>query len=140
MVREATFGILLISALWSLACATSCRKTEVLILGAGASGIAAADTLHQQGMEEFLVLEGRDRIGGRVNHMVYKGSKLEIGAAWSHGSYTNHSVWRLLKKHGMHVHEDGLKVMYRYCHSRAYVLCKRAFGNYDNLSILNSLT
>ena len=91
----------------------SCQRTEVLILGAGASGIAAADALHQKGVD-FLVLEGRERIGGRVHHVMYKGSKLELGAAWSHDSQHNHSVWKLLKRFGMAVQRDAVNVTYRF--------------------------
>ena len=37
----------------------------VIIIGAGAAGIAAGRTLQKQGIE-YLILEGRDRVGGRV--------------------------------------------------------------------------
>ena len=36
-------------------------KTDVLILGAGMAGIAAAETLNNLGAKKFLVVEGSDR-------------------------------------------------------------------------------
>ena len=48
--------------------AYSCGNTldaDVLILGAGMSGVAAARTLFEAGVKNFLVLEARDEIGGR---------------------------------------------------------------------------
>ena len=100
------------SVFWSTTIARSCQRTEVLVLGAGASGIMAADILHKEKVD-FMVLEGRDHIGGRVHHVMYKGSKLEMGATWSHESHTNHSVWKLLKKYNMTVYKDESSVIYR---------------------------
>jgi len=37
----------------------------VIVVGAGASGIAAAGVLNKQGYK-VIVLEGRDRVGGRI--------------------------------------------------------------------------
>ena len=98
---------------YSYARIDSCKKTEVLILGAGASGISAAEFLHKRGVD-ILLLEGRERIGGRVHHVMYKGSKFELGAAWSHDSQTEHSVWKLLQRFGMSVQRDAVNVTYRF--------------------------
>ena len=43
------------------------RKLRVLIVGAGASGLAAASRLHQKGVTDFAVLEAANRIGGRIH-------------------------------------------------------------------------
>lgn len=39
---------------------------KVIIVGAGASGIAAASRLIEKGIKDVLVLEAEDRVGGRV--------------------------------------------------------------------------
>ena len=57
-------------------------KKKVLILGAGVSGITAAKTLYDQGVTDFLVLEGQDYIGGRVTQASFAEMKVEMGANW----------------------------------------------------------
>lgn len=54
----------------------SCENAdaEVLILGAGISGITAAKTLHDNGITNFTILEQRDRIGGRINSSRFAGA------------------------------------------------------------------
>jgi monoamine oxidase len=57
-----------------------------VIIGAGAAGLAAALRLHEQG-EDVIVLEARDRIGGRVWTMRPKSLAvpIELGAEFVHG-------------------------------------------------------
>lgn len=40
---------------------------KVIVIGAGASGIAAATRLFERGIKNILVLEAENRIGGRVH-------------------------------------------------------------------------
>jgi monoamine oxidase len=61
-------------------------SSDVIVLGAGASGLAAADALVRAGLR-VTVLEARDRVGGRVD-TVYDaatGVPLELGAEFIHG-------------------------------------------------------
>ncbi|XP_033637792.1 polyamine oxidase 1-like [Asterias rubens] len=55
---------------------------KVLILGAGAAGLAAASTFLSQGIDQFLVIEGADHIGGRVQDVEFGGIQVERGANW----------------------------------------------------------
>lgn len=59
---------------------------DVLIVGAGAAGLAAAAELARQG-RRVLVLEARDRIGGRVwtRHEPHFPVPIELGAEFIHG-------------------------------------------------------
>lgn len=41
-------------------------STKIAIIGAGVAGLCAADYLLKQGVSDFLLLEARNRIGGRV--------------------------------------------------------------------------
>jgi hypothetical protein len=58
---------------------------EVLVIGAGAAGIAAARTLHDAGVA-VTVLEARQRLGGRVltDHRLAP-HPVELGAEFIHG-------------------------------------------------------
>ena len=61
------------------------QEVDVLVLGAGVSGIFAAVELDQQQVD-FAILEGSDRIGGRVYSTNIGGYTVELGALWLHGS------------------------------------------------------
>jgi polyamine oxidase len=71
-------------------------EVDVLILGAGITGVTAARTLEVNGITDFLVLEGGDRIGGRIRED--DGAGLELGANWIHGldmrDKEHHPIWR----------------------------------------------
>lgn len=61
------------------------KHWDVIVIGAGVAGLAAARMLQDQG-EQVLVLEGRDRIGGRVwTDRSLGGLPLDLGASWIHG-------------------------------------------------------
>ncbi|RAH58895.1 polyamine oxidase [Aspergillus piperis CBS 112811] len=66
-----------------------CTETEVVILGAGVTGVTATETLHNNCVEDFIVLEYQDRIGGRMHEVTFgKGQQyvVEAGANWVHGT------------------------------------------------------
>ncbi len=72
---------------------------DCLILGAGASGLMAAATLHDAGCS-VAVIEARDRIGGRAySGPMSDGSIVEYGAQQMHGptvaTWDLVSTWRL---------------------------------------------
>lgn len=65
------------------------RHYDTIIIGAGMSGLACASRLlehpsYQDG-KSLLVLEARDRIGGRIESVHLNGSRLDTGANWIHG-------------------------------------------------------
>ena len=64
------------------------RPERVLIVGAGITGIAAARALQQAGVP-VQVLEGRDRIGGRIHTVSVGGVAVDAGAAWIHDPVGN---------------------------------------------------
>lgn len=42
-------------------------EVSVIIVGAGASGIAAATSLMEHGVDNIVILEAENRTGGRIN-------------------------------------------------------------------------
>lgn len=54
---------------------------DVVIVGAGAAGLTAANDLKKAGLS-VAVLEARDRVGGRLWTDVIDGAMLEIGGQW----------------------------------------------------------
>ena len=57
------------------------RRTEVVVVGAGLSGLVAAQELTRSGLQ-VLVLEARDRVGGRTYTLDAGGVPLEMGGQW----------------------------------------------------------
>jgi polyamine oxidase len=56
----------------------------VLVIGAGFAGLAAADALHAAG-RDVVVIEARERIGGRTWTVDFGGAPVDVGGAWMHG-------------------------------------------------------
>ena len=53
------------------------------MVGAGVSGLVAAQALHRAGVD-VVVLEGRDRVGGRTHTVEVAGVPVDLGASWIH--------------------------------------------------------
>src|SRR5215469_12112706 len=64
-------------------------EVDVAVIGAGAAGISAARRLLEAGTASVLVLEARDRVGGRVNTIAPIGFPLDRGAEWLHSADRN---------------------------------------------------
>src|SRR5258708_34173995 len=64
-------------------------EVDVAIVGAGAAGIGAARRLVKIGSVSVLVLEARDRVGGRVHTIEPAGFPLDRGAEWLHSADRN---------------------------------------------------
>jgi len=78
------------------------ERTDVAVVGAGAAGLAAADALRRAGLG-VVVLEARDRIGGRV--LTHRDARvpvpIELGAEFVHGEAPE--TTRLLREAGQTV-------------------------------------
>jgi monoamine oxidase len=92
----------------------SFRDLKVLVIGAGASGLAAAQTLQSKGCS-VTVLEARDRIGGRIHTVELGGNKIDLGAQWIHGIGPNagdHPRWEgKLNPIYQFVRDNGIKTV-----------------------------
>lgn len=77
---------------------------RVIVIGAGVSGLAAASKLHEAGLK-VTVLEGRERIGGRIHtDRATFGVPVEIGAQYVQGIKDSGGelspAWAMAKEHG----------------------------------------
>ncbi|MGF1444818.1 MAG: flavin monoamine oxidase family protein [Pikeienuella sp.] len=72
---------------------------EVVIIGAGAAGMAAARKLMKAGVST-IVVEAADRVGGRAwTDSTAFGAPVDIGCSWVSGSDRN-SLVKIARKHG----------------------------------------
>lgn len=83
----------------SRALAQSCNTenpVDVLILGGGMAGVAAARTLHAMGKTNYIVFEANNKLGGRIRRDDTR--NIELGANWIHGldlaDPNRHPLWR----------------------------------------------
>lgn len=74
------------------------KKADVVIVGAGFAGITAARELGNAG-KKVVVLEARDRPGGRTWLEERMGKPLELGGTWVH--WTQPFVWAELFRYGI---------------------------------------
>lgn len=78
---------------------TQKKGKKVMVIGAGLSGLVAAKAL-QDGGFEVMVLEARDRVGGRINTIDFQGTKVELGAGLLKGGRDN-PVFEALENTGL---------------------------------------
>lgn len=71
---------------------------DTIVIGAGMSGVTAARMLADAGAS-VLVLEARDRIGGRMNTDRSAGFPVDLGASWVHG-IDDSPLWELVQALG----------------------------------------
>jgi monoamine oxidase len=64
------------------------RDYETVVIGGGAAGVAAARRLHDAGVRCLLV-EARDRLGGRAWTAGRTGFSLDLGCGWLHSADRN---------------------------------------------------
>ncbi len=64
-------------------------EIDVAVIGAGAGGIAAARRLAEAGGVSVLMLEARDRAGGRTWTIEANGDPLDLGGEWLHSADRN---------------------------------------------------
>ncbi len=80
------------------------RVVDALVVGGGFAGVTAARELALAG-RKVVLLEAKDRIGGRTNSLVWHGETVELGGTWVH--YLQACVWREVVRAGAKVRSFG---------------------------------
>jgi monoamine oxidase len=79
------------------------EEYDVIIIGAGFAGLIAARELSLRG-RKVLIVEARDRIGGRTFTAQIENQNFEIGGTWIHWSQPH--VWTEVTRYGLHLTES----------------------------------
>ena len=88
-------------------CKPNCDRepdAQVLILGAGLAGLGAARRLSQMGINDYIILEQSDKIGGRVQSVQFVGTTVQLGPQWvfyvdqTVPEEFQHPLWPLIQK------------------------------------------
>lgn len=75
---------------------------DVVVVGGGFAGVTAARELSRRGAR-VLLLEARNRLGGRTFYSSFGDRKVELGGTWVH--YTQPHVWAEVMRYGMEIVE-----------------------------------
>ncbi|XP_030953198.1 probable polyamine oxidase 4 [Quercus robur] len=73
---------------------------SVIVIGGGISGVAAARTLYDASFKVIL-LESRDRLGGRIHTDYSFGCPVDLGASWLHGVCNENPLAPLIRGLGL---------------------------------------
>ena len=75
---------------------------RVLVVGGGIAGLTVANALHHAGVE-YVVLEARGRVGGRLHTRDLAGSPVDLGGSWMHHPSGN-PLRRFAREAGVECH------------------------------------
>lgn len=100
---------------------------RVIVVGAGASGIAAATRLTQNGFDNVIILEAQDRIGGRVHTTKFDEYVVDLGAQWVHGE-KNNVVYELVYPLGL-IEHASMEMKYYDMYTGPGTVLDPSFGN-----------
>ncbi|KAK6463392.1 corticosteroid binding protein [Scheffersomyces coipomensis] len=92
---------------------------KVIIIGGGISGVKATLDLYNGGVQDTLILEARDRLGGRLlsidstNNQSGGDVKYDLGASWFHDSLNNPLFDKALAKGNVsYYYDDGKSIFF----------------------------
>ncbi|RLV93225.1 Corticosteroid-binding protein [Spathaspora sp. JA1] len=88
---------------------------KVVIIGGGISGVKAAIDLYQAGITDTIIVESRDRLGGRlftINSEHTRGLNYDMGASWFHDTLNNPLFEKAIEYKTVKYHFDDGKCQY----------------------------
>ena len=89
----------------------SVTPERVIVIGAGIAGLAAAHALTLEGLPN-VVLEARDRVGGRMHTVPVADAPVDVGAAWIHQPVGNPTSL-LAAAAGLRTRDHGIESLLR---------------------------
>jgi len=93
--------LLFVAYAQTLVTAEESEHHEIIVIGAGMAGIAAANQLNEYGFKDIVILEARDITGGRMlTDSSYENYRLDVGASWIHGTKDN-PIAELAEEYGI---------------------------------------
>ncbi|OAX35722.1 amine oxidase [Rhizopogon vinicolor AM-OR11-026] len=142
------FSLVAVSATVAQKLGKRTKDAQVLILGGGMAGTIAARTLHEKGIEDFIILEGKTELGGRILSDSFgatgKNFTVEMGPSWIHGTQTGNGtanpVYSLALKHNLSMANNdwyGNITTYDYTGANNYLsVFHNAVSVYKNATVL----
>lgn len=76
---------------------------DVIVIGGGFAGVTAARELREAG-KSVLLIEARNRLGGRTFTSVFKDEQVELGGTWVHWGQPH--VWAEILRYGLTLKES----------------------------------
>src|SRR5690554_3719814 len=91
------------------------KKTDIIVIGAGLSGLTVARKLEELGYS-VKVIEARDRVGGRnVTHHLDGGQVLDLGGQWIGPTQTKmYELGKELNIELFQTYNEGKVVLYEH--------------------------
>ena len=80
---------------------SSVPRPKVIIIGAGIAGLSAASQLESCGVKDYVILEAKDRVGGRIHTAWMSNRDVDLGAEWILGAGPKNSVFQLASAEGI---------------------------------------
>ena len=84
----------------AMSASKSTKKRNVIVIGAGIAGIAAARKLYKDDRFDVQILEASNRTGGRIFTSAIDGVPVELGATYIHGTVGN-VIYELSNQYGL---------------------------------------
>ncbi|AEB44515.1 flavin monoamine oxidase family protein [Micromonospora maris] len=105
---------------------------DVIVVGAGFAGITAARDLRRKGLR-VLILEARNRIGGRTWTSTFQGEQVEMGGVWVDPMQTH--VWQEIEDQGIGLVADPAadRTLFPTATGFGYFSPEEAFGRQGEL-------
>ncbi|CAF2913698.1 unnamed protein product [Rotaria sp. Silwood2] len=122
-------------------CTAKLIRTKIAILGGGMSGVMAANTLSQNGISDFLIIEAESVLGGRIKETTFDKYIIELGANWiagiqNHKTRKENPIWTMAKKYNLSSTSSDTNNLLTYDQNgfRNYLdVVDRAFVHFDQV-------